>query len=103
MVTTAPPIATRRVFPLARRHGGAYLRLLPYGVTRAALRQCERRHAPGTFYRHPRELDPDQPRFDVPWFTRLRHCGGLERTEARLRRLLTEFRFVAIEDTLREW
>lgn len=83
--------------------GGAYFRLLPYGVTQAALRQCERRGEPGTFYIHPWELDPDQPRVDVPWLTRLRHYGGLERTEARLRRLLAEFRFVAIEDTLAEW
>lgn len=67
------------------------------------LRQCERRHAPGTFYIHPWELDPDQPRFDVPWLTRLRHYGGLDRTEARLRRLLAEFRFGAIADTLCAW
>src|SRR5437762_2837521 len=37
--------------------GGGYFRLLPYGVVRAALRQCERRHVPGTFYIHPWEID----------------------------------------------
>ena len=98
-----PPTVFRWIglnFPAA---GGAYFRLLPYGVTQAALRQCEQRGAPGTFYLHPWELDPDQPRFDVPWLTRLRHYGGLGRSEARLRRLLTEFRFVAIADTLGEW
>jgi polysaccharide deacetylase family protein (PEP-CTERM system associated) len=80
--------------------GGAYFRLLPYGVVRAALRQCEERGIPGTFYIHPWELDPDQPRVDVPWLTRLRHYGGLPRVRARLERLLGEFRFEAIGTTL---
>ena len=77
--------------------GGAYFRLFPYGIARAALRQCERRGASGTFYIHPWEVDPEQPRFDVPWSTRLRHYGGLRGTAGRLDRLLAEFRFTAIE------
>jgi len=80
--------------------GGAYFRLLPYGVVRAALRQCECRDVPGTFYIHTWEVDPDQPRMDVSWATRLRHYGGLGRTLPRLERLLSEFRFAPIENTL---
>src|SRR5881628_2851253 len=57
--------------------GGAYLRVLPYGVVRSALRQAERRGAPGTIYIHPWEIDPEQPRLPVPWLTRLRHYTGL--------------------------
>ncbi len=102
-LTEVPPTTLRWMGLNLPAAGGGYFRLLPYGVTRAALRQCERRHTPGTFYIHPWELDPDQPRFDVAWTTRLRHYGGIERTEERLRRLLAEFRFGAIEDTLREW
>lgn len=78
--------------------GGAYFRLLPYSVVQAAFRQCERRSMPGTFYIHPWELDPGQPRLDVSWLTRLRHYGGLERTAPRLERLLTEFRFTAVRE-----
>jgi polysaccharide deacetylase family protein (PEP-CTERM system associated) len=80
--------------------GGAYFRLLPYGLIRAALRRCERRGAAGTFYIHPWELDPGQPRLGVSWLTRLRHYGGLRRTERRLERLLQEFRFAPIRDTV---
>jgi polysaccharide deacetylase family protein (PEP-CTERM system associated) len=80
--------------------GGAYFRLLPYGMVRAALRQCERRGVPGTFYIHPWEVDPDQPRVAVSWFTRTRHYGGLHRTLPRLERLLTEFRFAPVRETL---
>lgn len=91
------PPATLRVFgnnlPAA---GGAYFRLFPYRVTRAAFLDCERRNVAGTFYIHPWELDPQQPRLPVSFTTRLRHYGGLERTEARLERLLSEFQFVPV-------
>jgi polysaccharide deacetylase family protein (PEP-CTERM system associated) len=80
--------------------GGGYFRLLPYGVVRAALRQCGRRQVPGTFYMHPWEIDPDQPRVDVSWLTRARHYGGLRGTVRRLERLLTEFQFVPISETM---
>jgi polysaccharide deacetylase family protein (PEP-CTERM system associated) len=80
--------------------GGAYFRLLPYRVVGAALRQCERRNVPGTFYIHPWELDPAQPRLAVSWLTRVRHYGGLRWTAQRLDRLLTEFRFTAVRDTV---
>jgi polysaccharide deacetylase family protein (PEP-CTERM system associated) len=93
------PPATLRVgsvrLPAA---GGAYFRLFPYSLVQAALRQCERRGTPGTFYIHPWEIDPDQPRLAVPRLTRLRHYGGLRRTMPRLTRLLREFRFTTIRD-----
>ncbi|HEX7939626.1 MAG TPA: XrtA system polysaccharide deacetylase [Gemmatimonadaceae bacterium] len=73
--------------------GGAYLRLLPAGVVRTAFKECEKRGMPGTLYVHPWEFDPDQPRFRVPWWTRIRHYGGLATAEGRLRRLFEEFRF----------
>jgi polysaccharide deacetylase family protein (PEP-CTERM system associated) len=80
--------------------GGAYFRLLPYEMARAAFIAAERRGAPATFYIHPWELDPDQPRLDVPLTTRIRHYGGLRNTAARLERLLLEFRFQTIAQTL---
>lgn len=80
--------------------GGAYFRLLPYAWIRTALRQHESRGHPGTFYIHPWELDAAQPRFPVSWLTRVRHYGGLRWTVARLGRLLTEFRFTPVADTV---
>ena len=80
--------------------GGAYFRLLPYGVVSAALRQCERRGMPGTFYIHPWEIDPEQPHIRVSWLTAARHYGGLHRTLPRLERLLKDFRFRLIQETV---
>lgn len=81
--------------------GGAYFRLLPYALTTMALAEAERREVPGTFYIHPWELDPSQPRLDVPLKTKIRHYGGLSRTVPRLRRLLSAFEFGTIAATLK--
>lgn len=80
--------------------GGAYFRHLPYTLVRTALDDAERRRVPGTFYIHPWELDPEQPRVAVPYRTHLRHYGGLARTVPRLRKLLAKFQFQSIAHTL---
>jgi polysaccharide deacetylase family protein (PEP-CTERM system associated) len=95
-----PPATVRCANAVMPAAGGAYLRLLPFGLVRAGLRSAERRGVPGTFYIHPWELDPDQPRLPVDMKTRIRHYGGLRRTAPRIRRLLREFAFQPIADTL---
>jgi polysaccharide deacetylase family protein (PEP-CTERM system associated) len=91
-----PPATLRRLGVNLPAAGGAYFRLLPARLVHAALRDAERRGHPGTFYLHPWECDPAQPRFAVPALTRARHYGGLAGMAARLERLLSEFRFVSI-------
>ena len=93
-----PPATLRRLGTNLPAAGGAYFRLLPVGLVRAALRDAERRGASATFYVHPWEYDPGQPRFDVPLLTRIRHYGGLGRLWSRLEALLSEFRFTSIAD-----
>jgi polysaccharide deacetylase family protein (PEP-CTERM system associated) len=80
--------------------GGAYFRHLPYGLVSSALVSAERRGMPGTFYIHPWELDHEQPKIRASFLPTLRHYGGLTRTEPRLRRLLSTFRFQPIAATL---
>src|SRR5216117_3703469 len=99
-IAEVPPTTLRRWGANLPAGGGAYFRLLPYALVRAALRDCERRGAPGTFYIHPWEVDTEQPRVGVSWLTRVRHYGGLHRTLPRLERLFGEFRFTAIAETL---
>ena len=74
--------------------GGGYFRLLPYAWTRwgiERINQTERR--PAVFYLHPWELDPGQPRLQAGLLSRFRHYRHLGETEARLGRLLQDFRF----------
>lgn len=82
--------------------GGGYFRLLPYWFTRRGLRSInEREGMPFTFYLHPWEIDPGQPRVQVKWLSRFRHYTNLSRCEARLRQLLGEFRFTTMRKVLR--
>jgi len=90
------PISTlnlfNRNFPSG---GGGYFRLLPYGVSRWALRRISKQdQRPAIFYFHPWEVDPDQPRFERASFrSRFRHYVNLSVMEKRLRCLLRDFQW----------
>lgn len=97
------PPSTLRVFGMTLpAAGGAYFRLLSPRLVHAALRSAEQRGAPGTFYLHPWEWDPGQPRLDVPPLTAIRHYGRLSGVAARMRHLMQSFRFVPAIDLLPE-
>jgi polysaccharide deacetylase family protein (PEP-CTERM system associated) len=88
------PLTTTRI--LGRNFacsGGGYFRLLPYAVSRWAMRRVNRQEGrPCIFYLHPWEIDPDQPRQDRAGLkSRLRHYTNLGRMEHRLRRVLRDF------------
>ena len=80
--------------------GGGYFRLLPYqyylwGINH--LNRTEKR--PSIFYFHPWEIDPGQPRqAALPFKSRLRHYMNLSRTEARLGKLLGDFRWGRMDE-----
>lgn len=81
--------------------GGAYFRFFPYAFIRAGLREAAGRGREGTFYIHPWELDDFAPDTPMPWKTRLRTFGRQSATWPRLERLLEDFRFRPIRDTVR--
>lgn len=80
--------------------GGGYFRLLPYALFRAAVRRVNRRDGQSAvFYCHPWEIDPGQPRVaGVSAKSRFRHYTNLDRMEARLRRLLRDFRWGRMDE-----
>ncbi len=88
------PLSTAHIFnyrlPIA---GGGYFRLYPYWLTRAGLRQVNRRSQPFIFYLHPWEIDPAQPKIAASWFSRFRHYNNLDKCEYRLQQLLDDFDF----------
>lgn len=91
-----PPATLRRFGNNLPAGGGAYFRIFPYRLVRLAIAEYDRRGVPAMFYLHPWEIDPDQPRHQVPWSARFRHYTGLARTFPRLERLLSEFTFTAV-------
>ena len=88
------PLATTKIFgypvPAA---GGGYLRQFPLAVIRRAFREASERGESATFYIHPWEIDPEQPRLAVSHLNRIRHYRGLDRALHRIECLLQEFSF----------
>jgi polysaccharide deacetylase family protein (PEP-CTERM system associated) len=81
--------------------GGGYFRFFPYGFTRWALRRLNARGREFTFYLHPWEIDPKQPRVaDAGRLSSFRHYLNLEDCERRLDRLLGDFRFDCMREVL---
>lgn len=96
------PMSTIRLaglnFPFV---GGGYLRHFPFAVCRWGIRHInEVEKQPAMVYIHPWEIDPDQPRIELPRLTALRHYRNLDRTEPRLEALLAEFRFTTVREVL---
>jgi len=80
--------------------GGGYFRLFPYAASKAFLKKLERRGTTVVMYLHPWEIDPEQPRMDGPWLSRVRHYINLHKTENRLICLLQDFRFAPIREVI---
>jgi len=83
--------------------GGGYLRFFPYSFTRWGIRQLNFKESqPAVVYIHPWEVDPGQPRIAAGGLSRFRHYLNLNKTEARLIRLLQDFRFGPMLKVIRE-
>jgi polysaccharide deacetylase family protein (PEP-CTERM system associated) len=81
--------------------GGGYFRIYPYWLTRRLMRLCNQQRRPVIFYLHPWEIDPGQPRIKgLPWLRSFRHYTNLEKTGARLNRLLGDFEFTSVRKLL---
>ena len=85
--------------------GGGYFRILPYFLIKQAIRAINRRGQPAVFYLHPYEMDTEELSHPLPgetWRTRFIRLGqtfNRGKTEAKLRRLLTDFKWTSV----REW
>jgi hypothetical protein len=82
--------------------GGGYLRVLPYSYMKWGMRRVNRRERqPALVYVHPWELDPEQPRMKTAGKRGFSsHYVNLAGTEAKLQRLLRDFRFAPLRDLL---
>ncbi|MGQ5522109.1 XrtA system polysaccharide deacetylase [Chitinimonas sp. PSY-7] len=80
--------------------GGGYFRLMPYPLSRWLLQRINQTDCQAAiFYFHPWEIDPDQPRIKgINAKTRFRHYLNLNYMEARLRRLLGDFRWGRMDE-----
>jgi polysaccharide deacetylase family protein (PEP-CTERM system associated) len=80
--------------------GGGYFRLLPYGLSRWMLRRVNAQDREAAiFYFHPWEIDPEQPRVaGIDARARFRHYVNIDRMEARLDRLMGDFKWGRMDE-----
>lgn len=82
--------------------GGGYFRQYPYALSRwlferASLNQTR----PLIFYLHPWEIDPEQPRVpNASLKSKFRHYTNLHRCYGRLERMISDFNFGTIQQSL---
>jgi polysaccharide deacetylase family protein (PEP-CTERM system associated) len=97
------PLTTAKVAGLSiPAAGGGYFRQYPYFLSkflfnRASLNQTR----PQIFYLHPWEIDSDQPRVEgATLFSRFRHYTNLKRCLPRLERMIDDFPFTTVSDSI---
>jgi len=81
--------------------GGAYLRMFPFKFIKWSIEHLNSKNIPTNIYIHPWELDPDQPKLDIPWHRRFMHYANLKSTFKKIDRLLTDFRFSTVKEVLK--
>ena len=86
-------------FPIVHKNipvaGGFYLRMFPYCFIKHAMKKINKMGQPATFYIHPWEFDPKQPRIkELKWY----HYCRLGSTERKFKKLLKDFKFSSIQE-----
>lgn len=97
------PLTTAKIGRLSvPAAGGGYFRQYPYFLSkflfnRASLNQAR----PQIFYLHPWEIDSEQPRVEgASLFSRFRHYTNLKRCLPRLERMIDDFPFTTVSDSI---
>lgn len=82
--------------------GGGYFRQYPYALSRWLFERASRsQQCPQIFYLHPWEIDPQQPRVSgASRLSKFRHYTNLHRCKARLEKLLEDFDFGTVSQSL---
>jgi len=80
--------------------GGGYFRLYPYALSKFLLRRVEKANKPIVFYLHPWEIDHEQPRVKAGVLSTFRHYNNLNKCERRLDKLLSQFSFGTMQESL---
>jgi polysaccharide deacetylase family protein (PEP-CTERM system associated) len=82
--------------------GGFYFRLFPNMVVRHAISALNRRGEPAVIYLHPRELDPEEHRLQLPAKERFIHYYNISKTRTKLTDILKELKFTSVGHYLKQ-
>ena len=85
------------------RFGGAYFRIIPYGIIRSGIIKFHKKFGhPVIFYLHPRDIDPKQPRLKMKFGRKFNCYTGLGSAKGNLKKLLDDFKWAPISRVLKE-
>ncbi|MDK9718798.1 MAG: polysaccharide deacetylase family protein [Trichlorobacter sp.] len=98
-----PPLVTKTSIVSLPTGGGWGFRLFPLGLIVATIESYVRDAAPAVLYLHPREVDPDGPRLQLPLFKRFLAYGMRTDATMKLSSLLQRFRSMTLEEMVRTW
>ena len=81
--------------------GGGFFRLYPYWLSSRRIRQfLHEESQPYSFYFHPWEIDPQQPRVKgASMKSKIRHYINLSKMEGKLERLTNDFKWSTMKET----
>lgn len=100
---------TIKVFPMSimtamgqriQFSGGGYLRLFSMPIVHYGFRQNHRAGRPVMTYIHPREVNPQQPRLQLPRMKSFKYYVNMDTTEDKLRAMLKSYCFGTVADAL---
>lgn len=80
--------------------GGGYFRLYPYFLSKRRIDKFHQtENKPYSFYFHPWEIDPNQPKVNSASFkSKFRHYINLSRMEGKIERLLKDYNWSSMQD-----
>lgn len=81
--------------------GGGYLRLFPQWLILKMVERLKSQHQTPLFYIHPREIDPQHPRFKMKPVNYFRSYVNLDTVESKIRAILSQNSFVTCGEYMR--
>lgn len=98
-----PPLVTPSLVGNLPTGGGWGFRFFPVRMIKRSIDGLNRCGQPAVLYLHPRELDPDGPRINMPYLKSFVSYGSRSDSTARLSDLFSCYRFTSIKEFLDKW
>jgi polysaccharide deacetylase family protein (PEP-CTERM system associated) len=96
-----PLLVTKFLGKTVPAAGGFYLRILPFGVIKNAIKSYEKQNMPASLYIHSWELTPEHiPKIRLPRKNHFITFHNIEKTFSKMNDLLQEFEFSTFESYL---
>jgi len=98
-----PPLVTKSRFGNLPSGGGWGFRFFPLRMICSSIDTLNDSGHPAVIYLHPRELDPDGPRLELPIVKRFASYGSRNDAAPRLVELLRRYQCVTLKELVEEW